>query len=133
MRFCLDTDTCILAMKGASPEMEKRFRQFEPADIGIPAIVRAELLLGILKSKTPDKTRHVVETFLAPFELIPFNRAEAKAYADIRHDLETKGTPIGPNDIIIAATAVARNLILVTHNTKEFRRVSGLTVEDWCR
>jgi tRNA(fMet)-specific endonuclease VapC len=131
MRFCLDTDTCINAMKGKYPAMATRFGQFEPSDFGIPAIVCAELLLGVLKSKAPDKTRAIVEAFLAPFELIPFDRMAAREYAIVRHDLDGKGTPIGPNDLIIAATARARNLTLVTHNIAEFNRVSGLMIEDW--
>ena len=131
MRFCLDTDTCINAMKGNVPDMATTFGQFEPADFSIPAIVRAELLLGVLKSKSPARTRDIVEAFLAPFELIPFDRAAAREYAIVRHDLEVNGTPIGPNDLIIAATARARNLTLITHNVAEFKRVTGLMIEDW--
>ena len=131
MRFCLDTDTCINAMKGRYPGMVTLFGQFEPADFGIPAIVYAELLLGILKSQSPAKTRDIVEAFLAPFELIPFDRATAREYAIVRHDLEVLGKPIGPNDLMIAATARARNLTLITHNIREFKRVTGLMIEDW--
>jgi tRNA(fMet)-specific endonuclease VapC len=132
MQYCLDTDTCIYAMKGRFPNLAKAFKRYEPTDFGIPAIVRAELLLGVLKSKDPDRTRSVVESFLLPFEVIPFGQAEAKHYAEIRHDLEAKGTPIGPNDLLIAATARARRLNLLTHNTSEFQRVPGLAVDDWC-
>ena len=131
MRFCLDTDTCIDAMKGVWPGMAARFERFVPEDFGIPAIVRAELLLGVLKSDNPERTGAVVEGFLAPYELIPFERTAAQKYAEIRHDLEKKGTPIGPNDLVIAATACARNLVLITHNTSEFSRVTGLAIEDW--
>ncbi len=132
MRYCLDTDTCIHAMKGTYPNIAKMFGQREPADFGIPAIVRAELLLGVLKSKAPDRTRTIVETFLTPLETIPFEQADAKHYAEIRYDLESKGTPIGPNDLLIAATARARHLTLITHNTNEFHRVIGLAIDDWC-
>lgn len=132
MRYCLDTDICIHAMKGSYPNIARRFGQSEPADFGVPAIVCAELLLGVLKSKAPGRTRTIVETFLAPLEMIPFDRIDAKHYADIRNDLEAKGTPIGPNDLLIAATARARRLTLITHNTNEFRRVTGLAIEDWC-
>jgi tRNA(fMet)-specific endonuclease VapC len=131
MRFCLDTDTCIDAMKGRYPGMAVRFGQYNPEDFGIPSIVRAELLLGVLKSSHPERTRNVVESFLSPYELIPFERTASQKYADIRHDLERKGTPIGPNDLIIAATARAGSLILVTRNTDEFSRVPGLMTEDW--
>jgi tRNA(fMet)-specific endonuclease VapC len=131
MRFCLDTDTCIYAMKGAFAGMAARFGRFNPEDIGIPAIVRAELLLGVLKSSHPERTGTIVEAFLAPYDLIPFERTAAQKYAEIRHDLEKKGTPIGPNDLVIAATARARNLVLITHNTNEFGRVVDLAIEDW--
>ncbi len=131
MRFCLDTDTCINAMKGTYPEMADRFGRFNPEDFGVPAIVRAELLLGVLKSGNPGRTSAIVEKFLSPYDLIPFERTAAQKYAEIRHDLESKGTPIGPNDLVIAATARARNLVLITHNTGEFGRVTDLAIEDW--
>lgn len=133
MRFCLDTDTCIHAMKGTYPGIAEKLRRHEPADFGIPAIVHAELLLGVLKSKAPDRTREIVARFLRPFEVIPFDRTTTQHYAEIRHDLEKRGTPIGPNDLMIAATARARNLTLVTHNSREFQRVSALATEDWCQ
>ncbi len=131
MRFCLDTNTCIDAMKGTWPQMAERFRQHVPEDIGVPAMVRAELLLGAAKSRNPARTSELVEAFLAPFELLPFDRAAAGHYADIRHQLETKGKPIGPNDLVIAATARSRTLTLITHNLREFGRVPGLATEDW--
>ncbi len=131
MRFCLDTDTCINAMKGSCPGMATRFGRFKPEDFGVPAIVRAELLLGVLRSGNPERTSAIVEEFLSPYDLIQFERTAAQKYADIRHDLERKGTPIGPNDLVIAATACARNLVLITHNTGEFSRVTDLAVEDW--
>jgi tRNA(fMet)-specific endonuclease VapC len=131
MRFCLDTDICIYAMKGSYAGMAARFGRFNPEDIGIPAMVRAELLLGVLRSNNPERTGAVVEKFLAPYKLIPFERTAAQTYAEIRHDLEKRGTPIGPNDLVIAATARARNLVLITHNTNEFGRVADLGIEDW--
>lgn len=131
MRFCLDTNTCIDAMKGTWPKMAERFRQHVPEDIGIPAMVRAELLLGALKSRNSVRTSELVEAFLAPLALLPFDHAATGHYADIRHQLETIGKPIGPNDLVIAATARSRNLTLVTHNLSEFTRVQGLATEDW--
>ncbi len=131
MRFCLDTNTCIDAMKGTWPEMAELFRRHVPEDIGVPAMVRGELLLGALKSRNPGRTSEIVEAFLAPFEILPFDRAAAGHYADIRHQLENIGKPIGPNDLVIVATARSRNLTLVTHNRREFTRVLGLAAEDW--
>ena len=131
MKCLLDTDTCIDAMRGMSPDLLDRFRRYEPNDIGVPTMVRAELLLGALKSRDPARTRQVVEAFLAPYQLLPFDRAAADDYAQIRHELESRGLPIGPNDLVIAATARSRNLTLLTHNRGEFGRITGLTTEDW--
>lgn len=131
MRFCLDTITCIDAMKGVWPGMAERFRRHVPEDIGVPAMVRAELLLGALKSRNPARTTEFVEAFLAPYELLSFDRTAATHYADIRRCLESCGQRIGPNDLVIAATARSRNLTLVTHNVGEFARVPGLATEDW--
>ena len=131
MRYCLDTNTCIDAMKGAHPGLAAAFAAVTPDEIAVPAMVRAELLHGARRSREPRQTKAVVEAFLEPYAVIPFDRDAAEHYAAIRHELETKGTVIGPNDLIIAATARSRHLTLVTHNTKEFGRVAGLAVEDW--
>lgn len=131
MKVCFDTNICIYLLKGTFQPLEVRFRAANPSDIGIPAIVRAELMLGAAKSGAPRKTMKIVERFLAPFTTLSFGAAEADAYASIRGKLEKDGTPIGPNDLLIAATAVRRELALVTHNLKEFRRVPRLRVEDW--
>jgi tRNA(fMet)-specific endonuclease VapC len=131
MQYCLDTNTCIDAMKGRSPDLAKRFSAHSPDDIAIPAIVRAELLLGALKTREPEKTAQTVEAFLAPYVVLSFDKAAAQHYASIRHHLERTGRIIGPNDLIIAATARSHRLTLVTHNTDEFGRVSGLLLEDW--
>lgn len=131
MRFCLDTNTCIDAMKGTWPGLASQFHRHVPEDIGVPAMVRAELLLGARKSRNPARTAELVENFLAPFELLSFDHAAAAHYADIRCHLESIGQPIGPNDLVIAATARSRNLTLVTHNLSEFTRVPGLSTEDW--
>lgn len=131
MQFCLDTNTCVDALRGRHRAMVERFGRYVPQDFSVPAIVRAELLLGALRSRDPLRTREAVEAFLAPYELLPFDRNAAGHYAEVRHDLEIRGLPIGPNDLVIAATARSRNLTLITHNTGEFGRVRGLAIEDW--
>lgn len=131
MQFCLDTNSCIDAMKGTWPGMAGHFRRHAPENIGVPAMVRAELLLGVRKSRHPARTAELVERFLSPFELLSFDRAAAGHYADIRCHLESIGQRIGPNDLVIAATARSRNLTLITHNLSEFTRVPGLSTEDW--
>jgi len=129
--YCLDTNTCIDAMKGKHEGLSAEFAARTPADITVPAIVRAELLHGAARSARPQRTKTIVVKFLAPYATISFDNVAAEHYAAIRFELENRGEIIGPNDLIIAATARSRGFTLVTHNTREFRRVSGLTVEDW--
>lgn len=129
--YCLDTNTCIYALKGMFPAIADRLSALRPDQIKVPAIVRAELLFGIAKSAHPRKTRSVVEAFLMPFEILPFESRSANSYASIRATLETSGTPIGPNDLLIAATVLGHGATLVTHNIREFSRVPGLPCEDW--
>ena len=133
MIYCLDTDICIFALKGRFPSLKRWFQQLSCARIKIPAIVQAELFLGAFKSFNPANAMHLVEGFLEPFEVIPFGAGEAIVYAKVRADLEQSGFLVGPNDLIIAATVLAHQGTLVTHNVKEFQRVPGLLVEDWTR
>ena len=100
-------------------------------DLVVCAIVKAEMFYGAAKSEFPVKSLRKQEKFLAQFESLPFDDKAAATYATIRADLEAHGTPIGPNDMMIAAIAIANNLTLVTHNTGEFSRVAGLQVVDW--
>lgn len=97
----------------------------------VPAVVKAELLVGAEKSSRPDKERLRVESLLLPFEIIPFDETCAAHYAKIRADLERKGLTIGGNDYLIAATALAHGAVLVTNNVDEFKRVPGLSLECW--
>jgi len=97
----------------------------------VPEMVRAELLHGCLRSDRPEENLAAVESFLAPFRRLPFGSDAAEHYAQIRTDLERAGTPIGPNDLVIAATVRAQGAILVTNNLREFQRVPGLDCEDW--
>ncbi len=97
----------------------------------VPAVVKAELLLGAEKSRNPEAERFKVDSLLLPFEIIPFDDACAAHYARIRAELERKGKTIGGNDYLIAATALARSAVLVTNNVDEFKRVPGLTIECW--
>jgi tRNA(fMet)-specific endonuclease VapC len=129
--YLLDTNTCIDYLKGVFPAVRRHVLALRPAEIGIPAIVRAELLYGAYKSERLEKNLLALRQFLQPFSLAGFGAAEADHYADIRTKLGRVGTPIGPNDLVIAATARAHKCTLVTHNTSEFGRVPGLAVEDW--
>jgi tRNA(fMet)-specific endonuclease VapC len=126
----LDTNTLIYFFKGMG-KVEENLFSHSPRDIFIPSLVIYELQVGIAKSNNPQKREKQLVTLLEQVNVIPFEEREAKASALIRADLEKKGTPIGPLDILIAGSAKAHNLTLVTHNTREFMRVEGLTLQDW--
>lgn len=131
MKYCLDTNTVISYLKGTRPQLLERLKTHQPEEIAISELVRGELLYGVAKSQQIEKNRALLEKFLTPYHLLPFAGDTAVHYADIRLKLERQGTIIGPNDLIIAATARAYGAVLVTNNTSEFARVEGLMVEDW--
>lgn len=132
MKFLLDTDTCIYALK-QNETVIGRLLATAREDVGVSVITEAELRTGAAKSSSPIKTLHSVENFLRPLTLIDFTSDDAIAYAGVRAKLERAGTPIGPLDTLIAAQAVARKLTVVSNNEREFRRVAGLAIENWSR
>lgn len=132
MKYLLDTDTCIYALK----QNEKTLRHLLSTareDVAISVITEAELRTGAAKSSSPAKTLPLIENFLHPLTIIDFTSDDAIAYASVRAKVERSGIPIGPLDTLIASQAVARELILVTNNEREFRRVAGLHLENWTR
>lgn len=131
MKYMLDTNICIYLIKGIMPRVLEKFATFNRADVCISSIVLAELEFGACKSANPAKNRSAFQTFLKGIEVLPFDTAAAIEYGYIRADLERRGTPIGANDLLIAAHAKSLGLPLVTNNIKEFERVDGLTVETW--
>lgn len=131
MNWFLDTNTCIYFLKGQSESIRDHLFSKAPIEIKIPAIVKAELLLGAETSNAPTKTKVKVESFLANFECVPFDNHAAEAYAQIRARLEKQGSLVGPNDLFIAAIVKAHSGTLVTHNVAEFKRIAGLKVVDW--
>ncbi len=130
MRYVLDTNTVIYYFKGIG-QVPRRWLTESPAHLAIPTIVVYELQVGIAKSLSPMKRLQQLDILLDTIQVIPFGRKEAAVAARIRANLEQAGTPIGPTDILIAGTALAYNATLVTHNVKEFSRVSQLKIEDW--
>lgn len=124
-----DTNTLIYFFKGMG-NVAERLLSVPPKEIGISAIVLFELELGIAKSSS-NKRRGQLGEMLASVSFLPFGEKEARSAASIRADLESKGTPIGPYDILIAGTALARQATLVTRNIGEFGRISGLSLENW--
>ena len=128
--YLLDTKTLIYFFKGIGNVANILLSQ-PPKDIFIPSIVIFELEVGIAKSTEPQKRKKQLESLIARINISPFGVQEAKVAAAIRADLESKGTPIGPYDTLIAGTALNNNATLITQNTKEFSRVKGLIIEDW--
>src|SRR4051812_8627475 len=128
MKYLLDTNTCIRLINRRSPQLRERILANPVEDIALCSIVKAELLTGAAKSQTPIATLEKQQHFMQPFKSLPFGDVEAAAYATLRAQLEKAGTPIGPLDSLIAAIAMANGLTLVTHNTGEFARVSGLQI-----
>jgi tRNA(fMet)-specific endonuclease VapC len=130
MRFLLDTDTCIYALKQDAPVLKRLLVQ-DRADIAVSVITEAELRTGAAKSTSPIKTLRLVENFLRPLAIVEFTSEDAASYAQVRAKLERAGTPIGPLDTLIAAQAVGKRLVLVSNNDREFGRVAGLRIENW--
>ena len=130
MKFLLDTDTCIYALK-QNPSVLKHLLAQSREDIAVSVITEAELRTGAAKSTSAAKTLRLLENFLRPLEIVEFTSQDAASHAQVRGKLERAGTPIGPLDTLIAAQAVARKLVLVSNNEGEFSWVAGLRIENW--
>jgi tRNA(fMet)-specific endonuclease VapC len=129
--FALDTNVCIRLLNGSSERVRERLRTHAHTEIAIASVVRAELLFGARNSQRVSQNLALLERFFAPFGSLPFDDRAAEIYGVLRTDLHRSGALIGPNDLLIAATARAHDAVLVTHNLAEFQRVAGLRVEDW--
>lgn len=131
MIYVLDTDTCIAFLRGNVPVLRTRFAEHTLQTLIVPAPVHGELFYGSARSRDPLRARQGVDAFLAHFASLLFDDTAADAYGQMRAQLAAVGMLIGPNDLLIAAIAVAASATLVTHNTREFGRVSGLALDDW--
>lgn len=131
MRYMLDTNICIYAIKHKPKQVFQRLQEHETEEICISSVTYAELVHGIEKSKAVDKNRVALALLLSNIEIISFDTLAAEGYGKIRADLEKKGTPIGPLDMMIAGHAKSLDYTVVTNNTKEFERVIGLKLENW--
>ena len=129
--YLLDTNACIKYLNNTDSSVVERIRKELPGAIRLCDVVKAELLYGAYKSSRKEANLELLQRFFALFVSLPFEDRAAHAYGRIRADLEAAGTPIGPYDMQIAAIALANNLVLVTHNTREFSRIAGLALEDW--
>ncbi len=131
MTYLLDTNVCIRYINGRSKQVADRLQTIPPNEIVVCSVVKAELFYGSRRSRHPERSLRVQHQFLRPFLSLPFDDTATIAYATIRADLAERGLPIGPNDLMIAAIAVAHELVLVTHNVREFGRIPALQIEDW--
>lgn len=131
MTFLLDTNVCIRYLTGRSEKVKQRLQEIQPDQIAVCSVVKAELFYGARRSNNLEKSLQVQIQFLNQFASFPFDDDAAEVYGSIRASLATKGTPIGPNDLMIAAIALSNGLTLITHNVSEFGRIAKLKFEDW--
>jgi len=131
MRYLLDTNVCVMYLNGRSTSVRDRIHSISLEEMAVCSIVKAELFYGAMRSNNPTRTLARQQKFLASFASLPFDDESAMVGGQIRARLASAGTPICACDLLIAAIALANNLTLVTHNTREFGRVDGLQVEDW--
>lgn len=133
MNYFLDTNICIYFLKGVYSNIRKKIEETPPHNIKIASIVKAELLFGVQNSSRKKKNLELVNRFLLPFEIVPFDDLVTDTYSKIRFDLNNKGKIIGPNDLILASTVLANDGILVSNNLNEFSRVKNLKLENWVK
>ncbi len=127
--FALDTNTLSYYMRGEG-RVARRLASTSPQRVAVPAVVAYEILFGLRRAGRAAQLA-AFEKLLHTCAVLQFDSEAASHAADIRLELETAGTPIGPHDVLIAAIARRHQRTLVTHNTREFARVPGLQLEDW--
>ena len=131
MKYLLDTNICIALLKGKDKTLITKVSQCDPFDFALCTIVKAELIYGARKSQKVAENLRVAKNFFAQFESLPFDDEASEHYGSDRALLAKAGTPIGGNDLLIAAIAKANDLILITRNVEEFARVPELAFEKW--
>jgi len=129
--YMLDTNICIYIIKNRPEQVRERLAGLAPGDVCISSVTLAELATGVEKSRDVERNRTALHLFLAPLKVLAFDDHAALAYGKIRAELAKRGTPIGSMDMLIAAHAVSSRCVLVTNNEREFKRVQGLTIENW--
>ena len=129
--YLLDTNICIYIIKKQPPRVLGHLMKLQPSEVGLSVVTLSELAYGAQKSSAPGKNRGALELFIAPLQVFEYSRKASFIYGEIRVALEKKGTPIGAMDLMIAAHALALGATLVSNNTREFRRVHGLSTENW--
>ncbi len=131
MIYLPDTNVWIRYLNPGESPVKQRLASLKPADVRMCSVVKAELLFGAHRSAKREANLTLLRRLFGQFESLPFDDAAAETYGRIRAGLTARGTPIGPYDLMIAAIALTHDTTLVTHNTREFRRVMDLRLEDW--
>ncbi len=131
MIYLPDTNVWIRLLNKGGNLVKQHFEEVNPSEIRLCSVVKAELYFGAEKSNRRDENMETIEALFFDIKSLEFDDLAAKQYGIIRSDLETSGVVIGPNDLMIASIGLAHGITVVTHNTKEFSRVSGLHIEDW--
>ncbi len=127
----LDTNVCSYLMRASPPSVVERLEALGPERVAVSVVTAIELRQGAEQSRTPRKYHAVIDAFLAEVPMLALTPDVAPIAGKVRAELRRGGKPIGDLDSLIAAHALALGMVLVTHNTREFRRVKGLVVEDW--
>ena len=133
IKYLIDTNICIYIMNKRPMEIINKFKLFDVGEIGVSTITVSELQYGVSKSKKGRLNKQRIEEFLCPLEILPYDEIAAGVYGDIRIQLEKRGEPIGPLDLMIAAHALSRNLVLISNNEKELKRIKNLKVKNWAK
>ena len=130
MKFLLDTNVCIAAMRGEVSAVSK-MTAHAPGDCAVSSVTAYELFTGIEKCREPERERAKVARLLSVLQVLPFDETAARRAGKVRAELEAIGKVCGPYDLLIAGHALALGLTLITNNVNEFSRVSGLAIENW--
>ncbi len=131
MNYLLDTNACIAVMSNTQPKVAQRLALAGAANVALCSIVKAELYYGACHSQRQASNLLLIDIFCRQYASLPFDDLAAEMAGREMARLAFLGTPIGPNDLLIGAIALANNLTMVTHNTREFSRIAGLRLEDW--
>jgi tRNA(fMet)-specific endonuclease VapC len=132
LNYLLDTDTCIF-IRGRQPKTVARFEKLNTGDVGISVVTYGELAYGAAKSAESGRAMAGLERLIESLPILPMPKEVGQVYGSLRAGLEKRGEVIGPNDLWIAAHAIASGLVLVTNNEREFKRVKDLRIENWAK
>lgn len=130
-QYLLDSNICIYIINKRPESVYKKFKKVKLENISISSITDFELRYGVEKSQRSEKNFQILEDFLSYLNIVPFDGSASMIAASLRNRLENKGEMIGPYDILIASQAIAKDLVLVTNNEKEFKRIKELKIENW--